>query len=227
MNCFKRFLPAILIATPLLAFAAFSSANGGLLAIANAGYGGQYTPTITPASATVAPGDHIDFGGRGFGIEENVTITLNGTSVGNAHADGGGNFSTGSITVPTTPGTYTYTFTGSTSNTPVTSTITVSGNEQGGGGIGTGGGGSNANPTVTSAQTVRAGTSIDFSGRNFSHEENVTVSLNGSTVTTAHADGGGNFSTGSVSVSSTPGTYTYTFTGANGDSATQTVTVTQ
>ena len=75
-------------------------------------------------------------------------------------------------------------------------------------------------------QTVRAGTTIDFSGRNFGHEESVIVSLNGAIVATAHADGGGNFSTGSLSVPTTVGTYTYTFTGqTSGITGSATITV--
>jgi hypothetical protein len=74
-------------------------------------------------------------------------------------------------------------------------------------------------------QTAGIGSSIDFGGRNFAHEEQVNVSLNGTTITTAHADSSGNFSTGSLSLPSTAGTYTYTFTGAKGDIATATVKV--
>lgn len=74
-------------------------------------------------------------------------------------------------------------------------------------------------------QTVSAGGTIDFVGRNFNHEENITVTLNGSTVAMAHADGGGNFSTGNVMLPSTPGSYTYTFTGTSGDSTTAMITV--
>ncbi|MDB5237697.1 MAG: hypothetical protein JWL88_799 [Parcubacteria group bacterium] len=73
-------------------------------------------------------------------------------------------------------------------------------------------------------QTYSAGGSIDFVGRNFSRETNLTVSLNGQMVATAHADGGGNFSTGSIALPSTAGTYTYTFTG-NGTSVPATIIV--
>ncbi len=86
----------------------------------------SYSPKITPSSATMAPGSTIDFKGTNFAHEEDVTVKRDGTTVGSAHADGGGNFTTGSMTVPSTPGTYTYTFTGETSATAVTSTITVS-----------------------------------------------------------------------------------------------------
>lgn len=67
-------------------------------------------------------------------------------------------------------------------------------------------------------RSYMAGGTIDFGGRNFGHEENVTISLNGMIVTTAHADGGGNFSTGSLTLPSTPGDYIYYFTGqSSGD----------
>lgn len=94
--------------------------------------GGTVTPpvtpapaTLTPSSTTVSPGTHLDFNGRNFGMEEAVNITMNGTQVGTAHADGGGNFTTGSMTMPSTPGTYTFTFTGANSGTSLNSVVTV------------------------------------------------------------------------------------------------------
>jgi hypothetical protein len=68
---------------------------------------------------------------------------------------------------------------------------------------------------ISGSTSARAGTSVDFVGSMFGHEENVAVTVNGQTIATPHADGGGNFSTGSLSVPSTPGTYTYIFTGQN------------
>jgi hypothetical protein len=74
--------------------------------------------------------------------------------------------------------------------------------------------------------TVQAGGSVDFNGRNFGHEESVVVMSNGMLVTTAHADGGGNFTTGSLSVPATPGTKTYVFTGlTSGMTASVTLTI--
>ncbi|MDB5244568.1 MAG: hypothetical protein JWN18_438 [Parcubacteria group bacterium] len=66
-----------------------------------------------------------------------------------------------------------------------------------------------------SGHTYRAGGTIDFNGRNFGHEETVTITLNGQTVRTAHADGGGNFSTGSMTLPGTIGEYLYIFRGEN------------
>ena len=91
--------------------------------------------------------------------------------------------------------------------------------------------GSSTPPTTSTAmidqngQSYSAGGSIDFGGHKFLQEEQVNVSLNGTTVGTAHADREGNFSTGSMSLPTTPGTYIYTFTGANGDRTTATITV--
>lgn len=83
-----------------------------------------------------------------------------------------------------------------------------------------------AMPTVDqNGQSFMAGGTIDFGGRNFAREENVAVSLKGVPIATAHADGGGNFSTGSMTLPTMPGTYTYKFMGASGDSASATVTV--
>jgi hypothetical protein len=79
--------------------------------------------SLTPASVSIMSGQSVDFNGRGFGSEEDVTITRNGTQVGMVHADGGGNFSTGSMTI-TGSSTTTYTFTGNRTGTSRTSTIT-------------------------------------------------------------------------------------------------------
>jgi hypothetical protein len=99
--------------------------NGGN----NGGTGGTVsgTPSVMPASVTIPAGSSsvVDFNGRNFGHEENVTITRNGVQVGTVHADGGGNFSTGSMSVPSAAGTYTYTFAGANSGTSLSSTITV------------------------------------------------------------------------------------------------------
>ncbi len=93
------------------------------------GSGGTTTPptssgTLDQSNITVGAGGTLNFGGRGFPREENITITLNGSHVATVHADGGGNFSTGSLTAPTTPGTYTYVFTGSTGDV-TSATVTV------------------------------------------------------------------------------------------------------
>jgi len=83
------------------------------------------TAQLIPANTTVRGGTSIDFTGSGFGREEQVAITLNGQTVGSAHADGGGNFTTGSMSISSTPGTYVYTFTGANSGAVRTSTVTV------------------------------------------------------------------------------------------------------
>jgi hypothetical protein len=72
---------------------------------------------------------------------------------------------------------------------------------------------------------VRAGESIDFGGHGFMHEEQIAVTMGGVLIATAHADGGGNFSTGSLRVPNAPGTYTYVFTGERGDMAHAVLTV--
>ncbi len=122
-------------------------------------------------------------------------------SQGGWHCPGHNNGSHGGSTGTTTPGT---------------------GDNGGSNGINGGGttGGSTGTTTLAAPQAsidpvspVRAGTSVDFGGRNFGSEEAVTVTAHGALVTTAHADGGGNFSTGSLPVSNTVGAVTYTFTG--------------
>ncbi|MCC7500647.1 hypothetical protein IT396_02495 [Candidatus Nomurabacteria bacterium] len=91
---------------------------------------GGSTPPSGSASidnngTTVQAGGHLDFVGRNFGRDETVNMTRNGTFVRTIQADGGGNFSTGSMSAPTTPGTYTYVFTGQTSGRTANSVITV------------------------------------------------------------------------------------------------------
>ncbi|MDE1874850.1 MAG: hypothetical protein KGI79_01980 [Patescibacteria group bacterium] len=79
-----------------------------------------------------------------------------------------------------------------------------------------------ANSTATSSAiatitpngvSVRNGTSVDFSGSGFWNNEPVNVMANGQIVSTARADGGGNFSTGSLPVDGTLGSQTYSFVG--------------
>jgi hypothetical protein len=87
------------------------------------------TGIIYPGSATDRLGTSVDFTGKNFGHEESVVITYsNGgaaVQISQAHADGGGNFSTGSLSVPSTPGTYTYTFVGQNSGITGTSLVTI------------------------------------------------------------------------------------------------------
>ena len=90
----------------------------------NHGGGGNH-PTIDQDNRTIHAGSIIDFGGRGFGHEEAVSVTRAGQTVATPHADGGGNFSPGNIQAPTTPGTYTYTFTGKNDGDTTTTSVTV------------------------------------------------------------------------------------------------------
>ncbi len=118
--------------------------------------------------------------------------------------------------------------TGSTGSTGGSSSTGTSGSTGGSGSTGSSGGTTSTPHAIItpSTATARAGTSIDFTGSNFDHEQTVTIKVNGTTLSSAHADGGGNFSTGSLSVTSTPGTYTYSFTDTSGASASATVQVT-
>ena len=97
----------------------------------NGGGSGTTTPpvmgpaTIDQNGASVRAGTGIDFGGHNFGPEEHVSVTLNGLVVGSAFTNLGGGFSTGSMSVPSVPGTYTYTFTGQKSGLTATAVVTV------------------------------------------------------------------------------------------------------
>ncbi len=82
--------------------------------------------TIQASSQTVREGTSVDFNGKSWGIEENVAVTdSNRNLIAIAHADGGGNSSTGSIHVPMTIGDQMYTFRGSNSGIVLTSTVHV------------------------------------------------------------------------------------------------------
>jgi hypothetical protein len=83
------------------------------------------TGVISQNGQTVNAGGQIDFGGSNFGKEEHVNITLNGAQVGSGFTNSTGGFSTGSMQLPTTPGTYSYIFTGQTSGITSTATLTV------------------------------------------------------------------------------------------------------
>jgi hypothetical protein len=74
---------------------------------------------------SVRAGTNTDFGGHNFGSEEHVKVTMNGNQVANAFTNLEGGFSTGSVTVPSTPGSYTYTFTGLSSGKTASVTVTV------------------------------------------------------------------------------------------------------
>lgn len=97
----------------------------------NGGSGGTGTTTpsgsatLTPSSITLKAGDSIDFNGRNFGVEESIRVSRDGLHILTTHADGGGNFSTGSITVPATAGTYEYKFVGQNSGISRSSFVQV------------------------------------------------------------------------------------------------------
>jgi hypothetical protein len=293
MKNFKKFLPALAIATPLLAVAAFGSANGGFFAAyANAGYGGQpdgesykqsFAATLS-ASQEVPPTTSIGSGSALFNLttderEIDYTVNLsNETGVTGANlycAQPGSNgpevVSLFNSTTPVSDSSFSGTIVQSDLLSAATAcnpnitdvpqlaqamregsiyvNILTSTNPSGDirgqlGGTQTTTSPTNptgpatstppTNPTQPSTNatvtpensTVTPQQHIDFNGRDFNHEEDVTVTENGSSIETVHADGGGNFSTGSLTAPATPGTYTYTFTGNTyGDTASATVTV--
>lgn len=83
------------------------------------------TATISPTNITVIPGQHLDFNGRNFSHETDIMVSLNGMALTKAHADGGGNFTTGSLSAPTTTGMYTYRFTEVNTSNSINSSIKV------------------------------------------------------------------------------------------------------
>lgn len=88
---------------------------------------GTTSPGVTmyPQSATVRAGTSIDFNGRGFWPDEQIYVMENGIIVATARADGGGNWSTGSLPVGTATGSYAVKFVGASSNLVGWSTVTV------------------------------------------------------------------------------------------------------
>ncbi|HEV8666229.1 MAG TPA: hypothetical protein VN665_00060 [Candidatus Paceibacterota bacterium] len=112
----------------------WNNAAGTFTTVATTSSGGGSNPPpppvtnagiINPATQTVQPGASVDFTGHNFGHEETVLITRDGAAVSSAHADGGGNFSTGSISMPNANGTYVFTFDGQNSGIMGTSTIQI------------------------------------------------------------------------------------------------------
>lgn len=98
--------------------------------VAGGGGGTSTPPSSTNASIdqngqTVRAGTNTDFGGHGFGAEEHITVRLEGMPAGSAFTNLAGGFSTGSITVPSTPGNYTYTFTGQVTGAVASAVIHV------------------------------------------------------------------------------------------------------
>jgi hypothetical protein len=93
------------------------------------GDGTSTPPSNEPASidqpGSVRAGTNTDFGGHNFGSEEHVKVMQGGSQVASAFTNLEGGFSTGSVTVPSTPGTYTYTFTGLSSGKTASISITV------------------------------------------------------------------------------------------------------
>ncbi len=276
---FEKFLPALLIALPLLAVAAFGSANGGFVGIASAGYGGQHAPykesfaaainapQEVPPTPSQATGDSlfdVSMNEREIDYsvilhnETNVTDValycakpaVNGPKVVSLfHAASSTNTQTYSGTIAesdvlasarncnpnitTLPhlvqamregNIYINILTAQYPNGEIRGqlnrTTTSPGNGNGGGnGNGNGGGnGQDGNhETINpSSATVHPGQHLNFEGRHFPHETNVNITRNGVLVGIAHADGGGNFTTGSIVMPSTPGVYTFTFTPVSG-----------
>jgi hypothetical protein len=80
---------------------------------------------IYPETASIRSGTNVDFNGRGFWAGEDVVVSRSGQTVAVGHADGGGNFSTGSLPVGSVLGSQTYSFRGSWSGLAGTSVIQI------------------------------------------------------------------------------------------------------
>lgn len=101
--------------------ASLIAGQGGTMATSTAG-----TAIIEQNGASVRAGTNIDFAGRNFGPEELIMISRGGSPIGRtAFSNLAGSFTTGSITVSTTTGSYTYTFVGQESGRSASATITV------------------------------------------------------------------------------------------------------
>jgi len=105
-----------------------------LAALGQTGTVGGGTGTTTPPTtggamidqpSSVRAGTNVDFGGHGFGSEEAVIVTRAGSQVGQGFTNKEGGFTTGSIGVGNTTGTFTYTFVGQTTGKTATVNVTV------------------------------------------------------------------------------------------------------
>lgn len=105
-----------------------------LAAIGNSGTGnnGGGTGTTTPSGgamieqpSNVRAGTNVDLRGSGFGSEEYVAVSCGGTRVATAFSNIAGGFTTGSIPVGNTTGTFTYTFVGQSTGRTVMVNVTV------------------------------------------------------------------------------------------------------
>ena len=283
---YEKFIPALIIALPLLTVAAFSSANGGMFNFANAGYGGyggqnapykeSFAANITapqevPPTTSMATGRalfNVSMDEREVDYNVHLNNETNVTDLNLSCAPAGHNgpmvaslfHSATPVSTADFSGTVTASdlvaaakacnpnidnmnhfvqamregsiyinvlttaFMGGEIRGQLMGTaVTQTGN--GGNGGSTGGAGSaNGATLVPVSMTVSAGQHVDFNGRNFPHETNITITNSGAFAGTAHADGGGNFTTGSLVMPSTPGSYTFTFTGG-GTTMSSTITV--
>lgn len=80
-------------------------------------------------------------------------------------------------------------------------------------------------PTLmVSTTTPYQGQRIEVGGADYCPDEDVTLTLGGTTVATVHTSAHGSFDT-TITITADPGTYQLTGTGADGDSASVTLTV--
>lgn len=114
----RRFLAvlAVLLAGAL-AFAGPASASP---------YGGHGNTTVTVGDTAVSAGDAVVFSGTGFAAGCELTITVNGRTVGTVNADDSGAFAT-SVTL-TTPGANTLIARGCGESNRATVFVTAAGN---------------------------------------------------------------------------------------------------
>jgi hypothetical protein len=142
-----------------------------------------YLPQVSPSTYYAQPGTPMSFSGSGFAPNEPITISLNGTLIGNESADSKGNLvSTGNYVLPFGK-TASYTVNGLISGASDTMNIGLAQFYAG---------------LQLNNYYGDGGSSVIASGSGFAPNENVEISSGSSVLTSVAADAEGNFSTNIV-----------------------------
>ncbi len=175
-----RVLASVAIAGTLMAITVLPVPFAHTAPTANADSGNYVILSMYAGS----PGSRFTVNGYGFGANEQVQATFAGLTVG-ANADSAGNFATPTFGVPYLPaGPYSVTVRGLTSGRTQTASYYVHGYYPTGG---------------PSAYYIMPNQQIGFFGHNFATNESVKIfGPSNQLLTTATADGGGNFAVSNV-----------------------------
>lgn len=153
---------------------------------------------VTPSTWYTAPGTTVTFSGTGFSPNENVNVSLGGSTIAPITANATGGFLS-SITIPVTATTGNFVFTGAESNASITMSITLAGFA----------------PQVTpSTWYTGPGSNVTFSGIDFAAGETVTITLNNAPAGSITVDAAGGFMTDAIVMPFGATSAAITFTGS-------------